>query len=115
MTSSFLAQASAVLALYQLTPVIINLDVNRIFGILEILIKWLPGQLEAPEAPVLQTAYGLGLGGFLERLFEEHFLDTCGSRVILYILISGRKIIIKQRENHSIVCLNYLTIDCMLI
>uniref|UniRef100_K1R2S9 Focadhesin C-terminal domain-containing protein n=1 Tax=Magallana gigas TaxID=29159 RepID=K1R2S9_MAGGI len=80
MTSSFLAQASAVLALSQLTPVIINLDVNRIFGILEILIKWLPGQPEAPEAPVLQTAYGLGLGGLLERLFEEHFLETCGSR-----------------------------------
>lgn len=85
MTSSFLAQASAVLALYQLTPVIINLDVNRIFGILEILIKWLPGQLEAPEAPVLQTAYGLGLGGLLERLFEEHFLDTCGSRETVQI------------------------------
>lgn len=86
MTSSFLAQASAVLALSQMTPVIINLVVNRIFGILEILIKWLPGQPEAPEAPVLQTACGLGLGGLLERLFEEHFLETCGSRVYIQYL-----------------------------
>lgn len=82
MTSSFLVQAASVLALCQLTPVIINLDMSRIFVMLETLTTWLPGQSDAPEAPVLQLAYGLGLGGVLGKLFEENFMDTCSSKVI---------------------------------
>ncbi|XP_061172326.1 focadhesin-like [Saccostrea echinata] len=83
MTCSFLTQASSVLALCQLTPVMINIDVNRIFVISETLTKWLPGQPEAPEALVLQLAYGLGLGCMLGKLLEEHFMDTCGSKEIV--------------------------------
>ena len=59
----------------------INSDVNRIFGLLDRLTGWLPGQPKAPEAPVLHMAYGVGLGGLLGRLFEEHFMETCGSSV----------------------------------
>ncbi|XP_062616026.1 focadhesin-like, partial [Saccostrea cucullata] len=80
MTCSFLTQASSVLALSQLTPVMISQDVDRIFVIFEALTKWLPGQPEAPEAPVLQLAYGLGLGCLLGKLSEEHFMETCGSK-----------------------------------
>ncbi|XP_022331606.2 focadhesin-like [Crassostrea virginica] len=78
-SASFLTQASAVLTLCQLVPVMINSDVNRIFGLLDRLTGWLPGQPKAPEAPVLHMAYGVGLGGLLGRLFEEHFMETCGS------------------------------------
>jgi hypothetical protein len=82
MTSSFLVQAASVLALCQLTPVMINLDVSRIFVMLETLTRWLPGQPAAPEAPVLQLSHGMGLGGVLGKLFEENFMDTCGSKVM---------------------------------
>ncbi|XP_048733859.2 focadhesin-like isoform X2 [Ostrea edulis] len=85
MTSSFLVQAASVLALCQLTPVIINLDMSRIFVMLETLTTWLPGQPDAPEAPVLQLAYGLGLGGVLGKLFEENFMDSCSSKEVTQI------------------------------
>lgn len=83
--ASLLAQASASLALSQVVPALITLDVDRIYVIINFLLTWLPGQPSIPESPILQFHGGLGLGMFLSRLLEEHFADISGTKGMLQI------------------------------
>ncbi|OWF34881.1 focadhesin-like isoform X2 [Mizuhopecten yessoensis] len=90
--ASLLAQASASVALSQVVPALITLDVDRIFMIINFLLSWLPGQPGVPESPVLQFHGGLGLGMFLSRLLEEHFADISGTKGMLQIWKSFDKL-----------------------
>ncbi|KAJ8304115.1 hypothetical protein KUTeg_017698 [Tegillarca granosa] len=82
---SVLGQAAASLALSQLVPILITKDVDRIYDILTKLVDLLPGQPGAQESPVLNFHYGLGVGMFLARLFEEHFSDVTGNKGIMFL------------------------------
>ncbi|XP_060062505.1 focadhesin-like, partial [Ylistrum balloti] len=90
--ASLLAQASASVALSQVVPALITLDVDRIYVIINFLLSWLPGQGDVPESPVLQYHGGLGLGMFLSRLLEEHFADISGTKGMLQIWKSFDKL-----------------------
>ncbi|XP_046545325.1 focadhesin-like [Haliotis rubra] len=78
--ASLLARSSACVALSQLVPIFITRDSDRIYQVISMATDRLPGQPACEESPVLQFHYGLGLGMFLSRLFEEHISDVGGAK-----------------------------------
>ncbi|XP_071110148.1 focadhesin-like [Haliotis cracherodii] len=83
--ASLLARSSACVALSQLVPIFITMDSDRIYQVISMATDRLPGQPGCEESPVLQFHYGLGLGMFLGRLFEEHISDVGGAKGMIDI------------------------------
>ncbi|XP_067665779.1 focadhesin-like [Haliotis asinina] len=83
--ASLLARSSACVALSQLVPIFITMDSDRIYQVISMATDRLPGQPGCEESPVLQFHYGLGLGMFMGRLFEEHISDVGGAKGMIEI------------------------------
>ncbi len=80
-TASTLAQSCAILALAQLTPLIITIDSTIIYQMIDTMTTGLPGQPTAAESSVIQMHHGIGLGWVLRSLNEERFTDVSGNEV----------------------------------
>ncbi|KAK3602758.1 hypothetical protein CHS0354_027755 [Potamilus streckersoni] len=86
MPASLLAQAAACVALTQMMPVLITLDIDHVFKVITMLTSRLPGQPNTEVSPVLYFYSGLGLGMFLARLFEERFSDVGARKGMLEVM-----------------------------
>ncbi|XP_052794014.1 focadhesin-like [Mya arenaria] len=91
--ASVLAQASGVLALCQLTPIIMANYSELVYTLLEHLTGRLPGQQGDEEfPPVLQLIHGYGIGLLLSRLVQENFPDVAGSKGAIAVMTSLDKL-----------------------
>ncbi|XP_053406121.1 focadhesin-like isoform X2 [Mercenaria mercenaria] len=79
--ASILAQAAAILALCQITSLIVNSYVELVYQLLDLLIQWLPRQQTDEECPpVLYFFRSYSLGVMLEQLITSNFTEIAGSK-----------------------------------
>lgn len=82
-STSALARGGVCMALPLVVPILITINTDIIYQMMESVVQQLPGQPRCEEeTAALHFFYGLGLGMLLSRLFVEHFADVAGSQVL---------------------------------
>eukprot|EP00112_Aurelia_sp_Birch-Aquarium-sp1_P008564 Seg1947.2 transcript_id=Seg1947.2/GoldUCD/mRNA.D3Y31 product=Focadhesin protein_id=Seg1947.2/GoldUCD/D3Y31 len=84
--SSLLSRASAAVAISEIAPILISMDLERIQQMTQLLISRIPGQEKAGTSAIIQFNSALGLGMLVSRLQQERFSDVIGQDG--YLLLS---------------------------